>query len=96
VTSWHVFSGVNPNTREVKGTPNRVRCHINVVDQLGTRGRFIVRPVDLLLTINDDPVWWQHPSEEVVDIAVLRLNDQITYCEEIKIEFAVCHQLWSL
>jgi hypothetical protein len=85
VTSWHVFSGVNPNTREVRGTPNRVKFHINVFDQPeGRGGKFFARPVDLPLIVNDDPVWWEHPSEEVVDIAVLRLNDQITDCEEIK------------
>ena len=35
VTNWHVFSGVNPITQDVRGTPNRVKFHINVFDQLG-------------------------------------------------------------
>ena len=86
VTSWHVFSGVNPLTREVRGTPNRVKFHINVFDQPGRAGgNFHARPVDLQLIVNDTPIWWYHPYDKLqVDISVLRLNDQIADFEEIK------------
>jgi hypothetical protein len=85
VTSWHVFSGVNPITQEVRGSPNRVKFHINVFDKSGGVGKFFARPVDLPITVNDEPIWWQHPLDTIqVDIAVLRLNDQIADFEEIK------------
>jgi hypothetical protein len=79
VTSWHIFSGVNPITSDVRGVPNRVKFHINVFDQPGRDGgKFYARPVDLPIIENDTPIWWDHPYDKLqVDIAVLCLNDYI-------------------
>lgn len=76
VSCWHVFTGINPNTKKVRGYPNKVRFHINVWDRATETLEF--KPIELELAKKDNVTWWQHPYEGCkIDIAVLPLNERL-------------------
>jgi hypothetical protein len=87
VSNWHVFSGINPLTKEVKGAPNAVSFHITIRDTGDAANGAIVsfRPETLPLCDEHKSLWWEHSYEEFkIDIGVLPLNELIPDFEQVK------------
>jgi hypothetical protein len=83
VSNWHVFSGVNPLTGNLRNPdglfPDRVRFTLKLFDPKTGTASF--RGEEVLLVENQQRLWWQHrgyidPSglPKIVDIAVFVLD----------------------
>jgi hypothetical protein len=93
VSNWHVFSGVNPLTGNIRNTdglcPDRVRFTLKLFDLKTGEAHF--RGEEVLLVDNQQALWWQHQGytdqnglSKIVDIGVLVLDERIGDFESIK------------
>ena len=75
VSNWHVFSGRNTYTGQPShksaAVPDSFKAFFHVKGNLGQ-----AREATVLLNhpTTGDPVWWQHPKGQDVDVAVLKLK----------------------
>lgn len=93
VSNWHVFSGVNPLTGNLRNSdglfPDRVRFTLKLFHPKTGAASF--RGEETLLFENGQSFWWQHkgyadPSgvAKIVDIGVLVLNERLPDFETVK------------
>jgi hypothetical protein len=93
VSNWHVLSGVNPLTRNLRNTdglfPDRVKFTRKLFDPKTGTASF--RGEEVLLVENQQRLWWQHrgyidPSglPKIVDIAVFVLDKRLPDFEAVK------------
>jgi hypothetical protein len=93
VSNWHVLSGVNPLTRNLRNTdglfPDRVKFTLKLFDPKTGTASF--RGEEVLLVENQQRLWWQHrgyidPSglPKIVDIAVFVLDKRLPDFEAVK------------
>ncbi len=88
VTNWHVLTGVHPTlhtkldaSRQL--VPNRLKFYLNVLaDDLG---RFDVRPFEIELLKDGQPVWFEpNVDHAVFDVAMIPLQEVIADFTTIK------------
>jgi hypothetical protein len=93
VSNWHVFSGVNPLTGNLRNpdrlSPNRVKFTLKLFDP--NTGIVSARGEQVLLVENEQSLWWQHKGYidpngllKIVDIGVLVLDKRLSDFEAIK------------
>jgi hypothetical protein len=93
VSNWHVFSGINPITHNVRHStgyrPNRVEFNINIANR--QEGSVFLRAERAPLVVDGESKWWQHNGyidesgeTKIVDIGVFILNEHIKDFDKIE------------
>ena len=74
LTNWHVVSGTNPYTNEIKGYPDALVIHHLAKTHEEGHLRW-VQITEPLLDADEQPLWKEHPTHgKMVDVAALPLT----------------------